>query len=506
MNTKITTLAEIKEFSNQQKKKNKIIVLAHGTYDLMHIGHVKHLKFAKNYGDVLIVTITADQFVSKGPGRPFFNQGNRSEMLASLEFVDKVCIIDSRSGIPAINSIRPDFYIKGIEYKNKKNDLTKKISYEEKAIKKFGGKIIYSKEETFSSSNLLNNFFNQRSEDTRKKINSLKNKNIVDKILKYQKKIENLKVCLIGDSIKDIYKFVSPLGKSPKENLISNLFLDKKEFNGGVLAAANNLSSFCNKIDVITHAYNTNLEKKLILKFLSKSIKIKNFKKNNCSITEKTRYVEKGFNRKLFSVYSMNDYPLDGKYEKKLLSFLKKNLRKYDLVIVTDFGHGFITGAIIKLLEKYSNFLSVNAQSNSSNYGFNLITKYKKADYISIDLPEARLAAKNRFGTIEDLLFKDILKKTKVKNFSLTLGRDGCAVTNGKKIYKLGSLSNVVVDTMGAGDVFFVITSIFAFFKFDISELALIGNCAGGLKVNILGHQKSILKEDLLTMIKTSTL
>ena len=188
MNTKITTLAEIKEFSNQQKKKNKIIVLAHGTYDLMHIGHVKHLKFAKNYGDVLIVTITADQFVSKGPGRPFFNQGNRSEMLASLEFVDKVCIIDSRSGIPAINSIRPDFYIKGIEYKNKKNDLTKKISYEEKAIKKFGGKIIYSKEETFSSSNLLNNFFNQRSEDTRKKINSLKNKNIVDKILKYQKK------------------------------------------------------------------------------------------------------------------------------------------------------------------------------------------------------------------------------------------------------------------------------------------------------------------------------
>lgn len=88
----------------------------------------------------------------------------------------------------------------------------------------------------------------------------------------------------------------------------------------------------------------------------------------------------------------------------------------------------------------------------------------------------------------------------------MTLGRDGCAVTDKKKIFKLGALSDRVVDTMGAGDVFFVITSIFAYLKFDISEIALIGNCAGGLKVNILGHKTKILKEDLLTIIKTSTL
>ena len=506
MKNKIVNLSEIKKFTDFQKIQKKTVVLAHGTFDLMHIGHVKHLKFAKSHADILIVTITADKFVLKGPGRPFFNQTNRSEMLAALEFVDKVCIIESRSGLPVIKAIAPNLYIKGIEYKNKKNDLTKKISKEELAVKKLGGKVLYSNEETFSSSNLLNNFFNHRSEETKSKINILKNKNVVAKILQNEKNISNLKICLVGDTIIDIYKFVSPLGKSPKENVISNLLIDENKFYGGVLAAANNLSSFCKKIDVITHAYNTNFEKKNIKKKFDKILKIKNFKKVNSPITTKIRYVEKGFNRKLFSVYSMNDNPSNKKTENQIIKYLKSKIKNFDIVIVTDFGHGFITNNIIKVLEKNSKFLCVNAQSNSSNQGYNLITKYKKADYISIDLPEARLATKNRFGDLKQIMLKDLPKKINFKKFSLTLGRDGCAVTDKKKIFKLGALSDRVIDTMGAGDVFFVITSIFAYLKFDISEIALIGNCAGGLKVNILGHKTKILKEDLLTIIKTSTL
>ena len=71
---------------------NKRVVLAHGVFDLVHLGHVRHLETAKKEGDILIVTITPDEFVNKGPGRPVFNANLRSEMLAALQCVDWVGI------------------------------------------------------------------------------------------------------------------------------------------------------------------------------------------------------------------------------------------------------------------------------------------------------------------------------------------------------------------------------------------------------------------------------
>ena len=80
---------------------------AHGTFDLLHLGHVRHLEAARKLGDVLIVTVTADRFVNKGPGRPVFNAELRAEMLATLEYVDWVAINDAADAVSAIERIRP---------------------------------------------------------------------------------------------------------------------------------------------------------------------------------------------------------------------------------------------------------------------------------------------------------------------------------------------------------------------------------------------------------------
>ena len=293
------------------------------------------------------------------------------------------------------------------------------------------------------------------------------------------------------------------MGKSPKENVISNLFDKEDIFCGGILAAANNLSSFCDNIDIISYAYSNNNEKKLIKKSLNHKIKLHNFKKNNSPVTTKIRYLEKGFNKKLFSVYNMKDDPIADKCEKKVINFLDKKLETYDLVIVTDFGHGFISKKMIDVIKKKSKFLCVNAQSNSANYGFNLVSKYKNADYGCIDLPEAKLAIKNKFKKPIEIVLKEIPKVIKCDTFALTLGKNGSLLRKKNKTFGLEALNNNIVDTMGAGDAFFVVTSLYVFKKFSIDEIALIGNCAGSLKVNILGHKRRIEKEDLLTMIKT---
>jgi len=117
----------------RKKTKNKII-LAHGTYDFFHYGHFRHLKKAKERADLLVVSLTADKYIKKGPGRPIYNQKKRAEIISSLDFVDHVVIVNSFSGVEVINLLKPDYYSKGADYIDKSKDFTSKITMEEKAI------------------------------------------------------------------------------------------------------------------------------------------------------------------------------------------------------------------------------------------------------------------------------------------------------------------------------------------------------------------------------------
>ena len=157
---KIINFKDIERILKKHKIKNQKIVHCHGVFDLIHIGHIKHFKEAKKNGDFLIVSITADKFVNKGSGRPIFNQNLRAEFLSSLSFVDVVTINENQTSEKLISIIKPDIYFKGPDYKNNQKDRTKNIFKEVAVVKKFGGKVIYSNDITFSSSNLINTYSN----------------------------------------------------------------------------------------------------------------------------------------------------------------------------------------------------------------------------------------------------------------------------------------------------------------------------------------------------------
>lgn len=91
-----------------------IKVLANGVYDLLHFGHLEHLREARAMGDYLIVALTVDAFVNKGPGRPINHWPERAEMLRELRCVDEV--ITARSSCEAIRAVRPTIFVKGIDY------------------------------------------------------------------------------------------------------------------------------------------------------------------------------------------------------------------------------------------------------------------------------------------------------------------------------------------------------------------------------------------------------
>src|ERR1700758_1889460 len=148
---KVRTIDELAAIAHYLRDIDRCVVQAHGAFDLLHLGHVRHLEAARRLGDVLVVTVTADRFVKKGPGRPVFNEALRAEMLAALECVDWVAISESADAVHSISAIRPDFYVKGQDYVNPDGDVTGKIVLEREAVEAHGGQISFTDDMVFSS-------------------------------------------------------------------------------------------------------------------------------------------------------------------------------------------------------------------------------------------------------------------------------------------------------------------------------------------------------------------
>lgn len=502
INNKLITISEAEEFCKDAKNENKKVVLAHGIFDLFHIGHVRHLENAKKNGDFLLVSISEDKYVNKGPGRPVFPAQMRAELLSALQIIDKIIINDGPTAINVINQVKPDIYIKGVEYADADKDVTGKIAEEKKAIENAGGKLVFTDDIVFSSSTLINKHLDIYDPKLREYLDNVRNKGLLDKIKSALNAVSNYKVLLVGDTIIDEYQHVTSMGKSAKENMIAVRFQNKELFAGGVIAAANHVASICAEVEVITCLGEYDSYEELIRESLKPNIKLNVIHRTNSPTTRKSRFVEQPYVRKMFEVYFFEDSPLDENTQKQLDKCIEDKIREFDLTIVTDFGHGMISDSTIDILEKGSRFLAVNAQSNSANHGYNLVTKYPIADYICIDAPEARLAVADKYSDIEVLISEKLTREIHCPNIAVTHGDSGCITySKGEGIDSIPAFTKTVVDTVGAGDAFLSITSPIVASGAPLEIVGFIGNAAGALKVGIIGHRQSVEKAPLVKYI-----
>lgn len=497
---KIVSIDDLAKIVAEQKKKGKKVAHCHGCFDLLHLGHIKHFESAAKAADVLIVTLTQDKFVNKGPGRPVFNEQQRAEAIASLESVDYVAINHWPTAIETLKKIKPDFYVKGPDYKDQTKDLTGNIALEEKAVIEGGGKIYITDDVVFSSSNLLNAHFSKHSDKVQEFLQTFRKKHKPEQVLKYVEDLSKLKILVIGDTIIDEYHYCSPLGKSSKSPTISSKYLRGDAYAGGVLAIANHLEQFAGKVEMISCLGSENTQKDIVSKKVSSAIESKFFVRQDGPTPTKRRYLDVYLNIKLFEVTFMNDKHIDEKLEKEIIQYLEKRLKHVDMVMVADFGHGLITPGIIKFLERSGKYLAVNAQTNSNNYGFNYITKYHRADYISIDEKELRLPFGDNYGKLEDLIFQ-LQKISKAKKIQITLGQQGSIWLENKKFTRVPAFATSVKDSVGAGDAVLSLTSLCAYNNVPAEVTSFIGNCTGSLAVEIIGNEHPVYKKDLLKYI-----
>ena len=155
---KILDLDKLAEELSDLKSKGKKIVHCHGCFDMMHPGHIKYFQASKKMGDILVVTVTPDQYVDKGSGRPVFDQYLRTESIAALECVDYVAINRWPTAENTLRLLVPDYYVKGQEFE-KLQDKTGKIQKEVDVVKEIGGEMMFTHELVFSSTKILNRYF-----------------------------------------------------------------------------------------------------------------------------------------------------------------------------------------------------------------------------------------------------------------------------------------------------------------------------------------------------------
>ncbi|MFN2424657.1 MAG: PfkB family carbohydrate kinase [Cryomorphaceae bacterium] len=274
-------------------------------------------------------------------------------------------------------------------------------------------------------------------------------------------KASTLRVCVIGETIIDEFVEVKYEGQSMKSFCLVFRYaengLGRVEQRGGAAAIASHLEDFVAKVDLITNA-----EREIV----------------------KTRLIDRDDHKKHVEI---NRIESDGFGE------IEISPAEYDVVIVADFGHGFCDG--LKVNGKF-HYMS---QTNSNNFGFNRMSKWKAypKKSVCLDLREASLQLNHKadFGSAENIkeLYNYELGADKL---FLTLGKKGSVYYDGERYAEQSAFKSEVVDTIGAGDTFYAFACLAA--ELDIEEVTVIPALAAGLSCTWLCNAESVTKDKLL--------
>ena len=424
------------------KKKIHDIGMVHGVFDLIHIGHIEHFLEAKKYCKKLIVSVTSDKYVNKGPNRPAFSLKERIKLLKSISCINEVVVSDSETPVKNIKKYKPRIYFKGYDYQQILNKPENNLKKELDELKKLGGIFHITKSKLKSSSKLLNENYNFISKELKFFFKSIDKTKLIKKLkenlFEYQKNFKKNNILLFGDQIIDTYTKVSLLGKSQKSSVISSAKLSTKKYGGGSILVANFLAEFFDGLNYYINGNSKTL--KILKKYISNSDKIKfiNSGNNVGQILTKERFIENYSSARLFQVNS-NQKIFNNLQEKKKFEheFLKK-IVSYKNIIIFDYGHGYIDTKFAAKFNKLKKNFFINCQTNSYNFGFNLFTKYNKSEILCIDETEFRLTIQDKENPIKFLLLKNIKLLDKHKIFIVTSGANGCYVLSNKSfLYQL---------------------------------------------------------------------
>jgi len=464
-------------------------VFVYGDFNILHPGHLRLLKFAKESGDFLIVGVNGDKFTSnKG-----IDENTRLESIKATSYVDEAFILDI-SPIEYIKQFKPDIVAKGKEYENKEN-------LEFDIINTYGGKLLFSSGEIgFSSLNLLK-------EDSKSYIYNLKHSEeylkrhnfTLESLAKIIDKISNLNVLVIGDTIVDEYITCEPLGMSQEDPtiVVSPLFSDK--YIGGSAIVASHAKTMGANVEFISvvgddenHTYIKDGLDKL-------DIKVSLYVDTTRPTTLKQRF--RATNKTLLRVNHLKQHSIDKTIEDKIYIQIKKDIKNIDLIVFSDFSYGVLTNNLIEnitQLAKENNIKMVADSQSSSQVGD--ISKFKDMTLVTPTEREIRLSLGD-FNAGLVVLSSQLIEKSNPKYIFTTLGAEGIMIYNNTKdellTDNINALAKNIKDVSGAGDSLLISSSLALCVGANIWQSAYLGSIVSAIQVSRTGNIP-IEKEEII--------
>lgn len=469
----------------------KKIAFVYGDFNILHPGHLRLLKFAKESSDYLIVGVYSDNF---SKNKNLLNELFRLESIKATSYVDEAFLLNENS-YSYIQREKPDIVVKGKEHEEQNNP-------EFEIIKNYGGKLLFtSGEMSFSSMDLLKKEFLNTILSNITHDNSYLNRHNIsqNRLKKIIEKFKDLKVLVIGDTIVDEYITNEPLGMSQEDPTIVVRPISTELFIGGASIVAAHARTLGAKVVFFSVLGDDEGHD-----FVDKELKTLNIKKHLIKdstrpTTLKQRHRANG--KTLLRVNQFKQHSISKEIETELLSSLEENIKNSDLIILSDFSYGIFSKVLIKKIKELAKQFKIRIVADSqSSSQVGDIAKFKNMNLVTPTEREIRLAL-NNFESGLVVLSEKLQKKSKPQYIFTTLGSEGVMIYNSNKnellTDKLPALSNISSDVSGAGDSLLTCSSMALSVGATIWESAYLGSLAAAIQVSRIGNIP-IKKEELL--------
>lgn len=471
------------------------VVLVSGNFNVLHPGHLRLLRFARECGEKLLVAVHSDRLAGKGAHVP---ERLRLEGVQSNSWVDDAFLIDEPVSA-AIDRLRPDIVVKGKEHEAGFNA-------ELSALEKYGGRLLFSSGETvFSSVDLLRQEF--LSADIRTinlPLDYMGRHGIgLARLRELVGKFASIRVCVVGDLIVDEYISCQPLGMSQEDPTIVVTPIDSTRFIGGagiVAAHAAGLGAQVRFVSVTgADAQRDFADAELVAAGVSAYL----FADDSRPTTLKQRFRCKG--KTLLRVSHLHQGAVSIQLQDRLLPQLEQAMQNVDLLVFSDFNYGCLPQPLVEKLVAMAKargvMLAADSQS-SSQVGD--ISRFQGMDLLTPTEHEARLATRNREDGLV-VLAEALRQQSNAGNILLKMGEEGLLIHAGGAADddwltdRVGALNAAPQDVAGAGDSLLIASALTMASGGSVWEAACLGSLAAAIQVGRVGNTpmraKDLLRE-----------
>jgi rfaE bifunctional protein kinase chain/domain len=458
-------------------------VLVSGHFNVIHPGHLRLLRFAKECGTHLVVAVESDQLAGKSAHVP---ANLRLEGVLSNSYVNEAFIIDEPI-VSVIEQLQPNIVVKGKEHE-------KRFNPELEALNRYGGELLFSSGETlFSSLDLIRREFTDLAANTIHipKEFLFRNNIQTSRLVEIAKQFSQLKLIVMGDLIVDEYITCQPLGMSQEDPTIVVTPIDAAKFVGGAGIVAAHAAGLGAEVHFISVSGDDGARLFSIDTLEKAGVKIHLLKDSNRPTTLKQRYRSKG--KSLLRVSYLHQGAISAELQQNVLATLESIIDGSNLLVFSDFNYGCLPQALvekaIELASKHNLLLAADSQS-SSQVGD--ISRFKGMDLITPTEREARISVKNHEDGLV-ILAEKLRQQARAKNVLLKMGEEGLLIhaTNDASDVltdQIPALNSHPKDVAGAGDSLLIASAMAMACGASIWEAGCLGSVAAGIQVGRVGN------------------